>query len=89
MSINEIKSYKLEKHDTKDIHDKHINGFLIPVWRDWDKTITVQPKMVYMTTINPGEIILSGSFIRPIEARKGDKFLADFGDFGMVDCRFE
>ena len=40
-------------------------------------------------TINPGEIILSGSFIRPIEARKGDKFLADFGDFGMVDCRFE
>ena len=56
MTINEIKSYKLEKHDTKDIHDKHINGFLIPVWRDWDKTITVQPKMVYMTTINPGEI---------------------------------
>ena len=43
----------------------------------------------YNQKINPGEIILSGSFIRPIEARKGDKFLADFGDFGMVDCRFE
>ena len=56
LSGNEIKSYKLEKHDTKDIHDEHINGYLIPIWRDWDESITVEPKMVYMTTINPGEV---------------------------------
>ena len=55
MSQNEIKSYELEKHTTKDIHDSHINGSLIPIWRDWDKIITVQPEMVYVTTINPGE----------------------------------
>ena len=55
MSQNEIKSYDLEKHVTKDIHDSHINGSLIPIWRDWDKIITVQPEMVYVTTINPGE----------------------------------
>ena len=42
----------------------------------------------YNQKISPGEIILSGSFIRPIEARKGDKFYADFGDFGFVECNF-
>ena len=45
----------LEKHQTKDIHDGHVNGSLIPVWRNWDKTISVQPEMVYVTSINPGE----------------------------------
>ena len=28
---------------------------MIPVWRDWDKTISVKPEMVYMTSVNPGE----------------------------------
>ena len=55
MSENEIKSHPLEKHQTKDIHDGHVNGSLIPVWRNWDKTISVQPEMVYVTSINPGE----------------------------------
>ena len=35
-----------------------------------------------------GEVILSGSFIRPIEARKGDTFHADYGTFGSVACFF-
>ncbi len=56
MTQSEIRTYKLEKHQTKDIQDSHVNGWLIPVWRDWDKTISVQPKMVYVTSINPGEI---------------------------------
>ncbi len=43
----------------------------------------------YNKKISKGEIILSGSFIRPIEARKGDVFLADFGDFGSVECEFK
>ena len=55
MSENEIKWHTLEKHQTKDIHDGHVNGSLIPVWRNWDKTISVQPEMVYITSINPGE----------------------------------
>ena len=50
-----IKSHKLEIHPTKDILDKHVNGFLIPVWRNWDETISVKPEMVYITSINPGE----------------------------------
>lgn len=56
MAENEVKIYKLEKHETKDITDKHVNGWLIPAWRDWDSHISVEPKMVYVTAINPGEI---------------------------------
>jgi len=26
------------------------------VWRDWDKIIKNQPKMVYVSSVNPGEI---------------------------------
>ena len=47
---------KLEKHPTKDISDSHINGSLTVVWRDWDKIIHENPKMVYVSSINPGEI---------------------------------
>ena len=56
MSEDEIKSYALEKHQTRDIVDGHTNGSLIPVWKDWEDIIKVHPKMVYVTTINPGEI---------------------------------
>ena len=56
MEENEIKTYTLEKHVTKDIHDKHVNGTLVPVWRNWDKIIKVIPEMVYITSINPGEV---------------------------------
>ena len=47
MSENEIRTYTLEKHLTKDIHDNHVNGSLVPVWRNWDKTIKIAPEMVY------------------------------------------
>lgn len=46
---------KLEKHETKDIKDNHVNGSLTVVWRDWDKIIT-PPQMVYVSSVNPGEI---------------------------------
>ena len=49
----------------------------------------VQRLAKYNQKISPGEIILSGSFIRPIEAKKGDKFYADFGKFGFVECDFK
>ena len=46
----------LEKHQTKDIADSHINGELTVIWRDWDNLIKNHPKMVYVNSINPGEI---------------------------------
>lgn len=42
----------------------------------------------YGGAITPGDVVLSGSFIRPIEARSGDRFIADFGAFGQVACDF-
>lgn len=47
---------KLEKFDTKNIVDKHINGSLTVVWRDWDNIIKNHPKMIYVTSVLPGEI---------------------------------
>jgi 2-oxo-hept-3-ene-1,7-dioate hydratase len=38
--------------------------------------------------LEPGQVILSGSFIRPIDAVKGDTFHADYGPFGTVSCHF-
>ena len=45
----------LEKHETKDMHDSHINGELTVIWRDWDKLIK-NPEMVYVNVVNPGEV---------------------------------
>ena len=42
----------------------------------------------YGMTIRAGDIVLSGSFIRPIEARSGHDFYADFGSFGDVRLCF-
>ncbi|WP_425039735.1 2-oxo-hept-4-ene-1,7-dioate hydratase [Primorskyibacter sp. S187A] len=42
----------------------------------------------YGQSIAPGQIILSGSFIRPIECPSGTKIHADFGPFGVVDIAF-
>lgn len=39
-------------------------------------------------SLEVGQVILSGSFIRPIEARRGDTIHADFGAFGSVTCHF-
>ena len=46
----------LEKHQTKDTTDSHINGELTVIWRDWDNLLKNHPKMVYVNSINPGEI---------------------------------
>jgi 2-oxo-hept-3-ene-1,7-dioate hydratase len=42
----------------------------------------------YGQTIAAGDIVLSGSFIRPIEATPGSKIHADFGPFGSVAITF-
>jgi len=43
---------------------------------------------LYGDTIKAGQVILSGSFIRPIECPPGADIHADFGSFGTVTVRF-
>ncbi|WP_432450216.1 2-oxo-hept-4-ene-1,7-dioate hydratase [Aliiroseovarius marinus] len=43
----------------------------------------------YGQQIEAGQVILSGSFIRPVECPSGSDIHADFGPFGTVDISFE
>ena len=47
---------KLEKHPTKDISDNHVNGELTVIWRDWDKIISHEPKMMYISSVFPNQV---------------------------------
>jgi 2-oxo-hept-3-ene-1,7-dioate hydratase len=38
--------------------------------------------------LEPGQVVLAGSFIRPIEVKKGDTIQADYGPWGTVSCYF-
>jgi 2-oxo-hept-3-ene-1,7-dioate hydratase len=38
--------------------------------------------------LEAGQVVLAGSFIRPIETRKGDTIQADYGPYGSVSCYF-
>ena len=40
------------------------------------------------TGLEAGQILLSGSFTRPVAAQAGDTFYADFGALGGVGCHF-
>lgn len=42
----------------------------------------------YGQSITAGDVVLSGSFIRPVEAMPGARIHADFGPFGNVSCGF-
>ncbi|TRC86792.1 2-oxo-hepta-3-ene-1,7-dioic acid hydratase [Mesorhizobium sp. WSM4310] len=42
----------------------------------------------YGMSIAAGEVVLSGSFVRPVEARPGDTIVADFGSSGTVSIHF-
>jgi 2-oxo-hept-3-ene-1,7-dioate hydratase len=42
----------------------------------------------YGDKLSAGDIVLSGSFIRPVEAPAGSNFVADYGAFGEVHCDF-
>ena len=43
----------------------------------------------YGQAIEPGQIILSGSFIRPVECPPRCRVLGDFGQFGRVEIGFD
>jgi 2-oxo-hept-3-ene-1,7-dioate hydratase len=38
--------------------------------------------------LESGQVVLSGSFTRPVEVVRGDTFTADFGPLGSVSCHF-
>jgi 2-oxo-hept-3-ene-1,7-dioate hydratase len=42
----------------------------------------------YDEFLQPGQVILAGSFIRPAFVGEGDTIHADFGELGAVTCRF-
>lgn len=39
--------------------------------------------------LRAGQVVLSGSFIRPIEVGPGDTIHGDYGPFGTVSCHFD
>jgi 2-oxo-hept-3-ene-1,7-dioate hydratase len=43
----------------------------------------------YGDGIAAGQVVLAGSFIRPVEARHGDTINADFGPYGTISCFFK
>jgi 2-oxo-hept-3-ene-1,7-dioate hydratase len=48
----------------------------------------VQRLARYGERLEAGEVVLAGSFIRPVEVGKGDTITADYGPFGAVSCYF-
>lgn len=38
--------------------------------------------------LEPGQVILAGSFTRPVKVSPGDTFHADYGSLGAISCRF-
>ncbi len=39
-------------------------------------------------SLRAGQILLAGSFTRPVTVAAGDSIRADYGDLGVIDCRF-
>ena len=42
----------------------------------------------YNVALEAGQIILAGSFTRPIDVASGDKIIADYGNLGTIKCDF-
>jgi len=38
--------------------------------------------------LEAGEVVLAGSFTRPVAAKRGDRFDADYGPLGRFQFRF-
>ena len=49
----------------------------------------VQRLAQYGRGLSKGDIVLSGSFIRPLEAPAGSTFTADYGPFGQITLSFD
>ncbi|MBT8231822.1 MAG: 2-oxo-hepta-3-ene-1,7-dioic acid hydratase [Saprospiraceae bacterium] len=40
-------------------------------------------------SLEPGQVILAGSFTRPVPVRSGDTFMVDYGELGTISCYFK
>ena len=83
--MTDFEIIQLEKHDTRDVNDSHVNGELAVIWRDWDEIINA-PKMVYVNSINPKQVkgphlhenrttyfyCIDGKIVLIIQDKKGD-----------------
>ncbi len=47
-----------------------------------------QKYAAYDKGLEPGQIILAGSFTRPVNIRPGDTFVVDYGKMGTISCYF-
>ena len=47
MDILPVKIVDLEKHETRDVVDRHVNGELTVIWRDWDNHELQMPKVTW------------------------------------------
>ena len=47
-----------------------------------------QKYAAHNTSLLPGQIILAGSFTRPVNIRSGDTFTVDYGKMGSISCYF-
>ena len=43
----------------------------------------------YGKGLDAGQIILAGSFTRPVNVRQGDTFCVDYGELGSISCYFK
>ncbi len=56
MVKDDITGIPLETFPTKNVVDDHVNGKLTVIWRDWDNILKSNPKMVYISHVDPHEI---------------------------------
>jgi len=56
LQSSDIQSITLESFPTKNIDNGDINGKLTVIWRDWDNILKSHPKMIYTSSVFPGEI---------------------------------
>ena len=85
----------LEKHETKDVKNQHINGNLVVVYRDYDKILKNEPKMVYVSSVNPGEVKgphlhkKRNSYFLCVHGKVRFVIKEDSGKYIEIDCSAE
>ena len=50
--------------------------------------VTANKLAPHHVQLEPGQIVLGGSFTRPVPASRGDTFHVDYGNMGSISCRF-
>lgn len=48
-----VKFYSLAAHETRDSSGRK-NGFILPLWKDYDEIEEIAPRYIYFTTCEPG-----------------------------------